>query len=222
MYLYCYPNNSQHVLSYLYLEHDFTNVNNENLVDEFAKLGIDDGIKVIEEILHNQQLLSDETERLEIENYEFARFQAVNSVPFHASKPEPPKHKKESGEWRRQLIEYLRIDGFNEKNGKLQHTDISQPIGNLKSDVNRIPIPQIKEYYHVRIRMDQESVDPEDFHTFNLAKESLEKVVSKYNEEGMDNFYFNGRKIYPSDNFSLKIYVTWFDKLDIIRNKSKL
>jgi predicted RNA-binding Zn-ribbon protein involved in translation (DUF1610 family) len=221
MYLYCYESNVQNVLRHLRLEHDFANVNNINLATKFAKLKFDDAIKVLEEILQDQHLQSQETERLEIENFEFSRFLARNSVPGSTSRVDPPQQKKESGEWRRQLIEYLRKDGFiyNESNGKLQPKITNQSIDNLKPVDDKIVIPRVEVYYHVRVRIDRGSSKPEDLHRFNLNEAELKGVVQKYNEEGIDNFYFEGRKIYPSDGFFLKIYCTWFDKLNNVANR---
>src|SRR5918994_4850974 len=93
MYLYCYESNVQNVLRHLRLEHDFANVNNINLATKFAKLKFDDAIKVLEEILQDQHLQSQETERLEIENFEFSRFLARNSVPGSTSRVDPPQQK---------------------------------------------------------------------------------------------------------------------------------
>jgi hypothetical protein len=102
----------------------------------------------MEDILQNQQL-SDESERLEIENYEFSK--ALNSGPFPKSKLDTPKEKKESGFWRRQLVGYLHKDdlNYNVLNGKLDRTGTEQSFDNPKPAASKIEV-----YFHVRVRID--------------------------------------------------------------------
>ncbi|HZD34895.1 MAG TPA: hypothetical protein VE130_06790 [Nitrososphaeraceae archaeon] len=110
MYLYCYPSTFQSVLSHLGLESDLTDVGEDDLANSFAKLEFEDGIRVLEEILNNQRLISDEIERLEIDNYESSKLMSRMSSlsPFSLSHEpiDPPRDKKESGMWRRQLLDH--------------------------------------------------------------------------------------------------------------------
>jgi hypothetical protein len=224
MYLYCYPSTFHHVLSELGIESDPINVSEGDLANSFVKLESKDGIKVLEEILQNQQLISDETERLDIDNYETSKLRSRMSAvtPHHVDlEPfDPPREKKESGLWRRQLTEYLRKDGFyyNEQSRKLEwevRTESDVSIVNPKPALENSFKPELKEYYHVRVRIDRGSGKYEDLHRFNLDELMLKKVVRNYDEEGLNGFDFEGRKIYPSDRFALTIYCTWFDKVKI-------
>lgn len=215
MYLYCYHDTYREVLSYLQLREDFRNVEDFQLESRFAMLTYDDAIKVLDEILKNQDLIEDERKRQETENYETSRFwsQIRNPYPLNPLPSDPPLTKEDSGIWRRQLIDYLREDGlvYNERIGKLQRIDTNQPIGNLKPAAKSFK-SELKEYYHVRVRIDRGSEKYDDSHEFNLDKKSLlEKVVNKYNDEGIENFYIGGRKINPSYSYTLTIYLTLFE-----------
>lgn len=68
MYLYCYPDSYRRILNHLQLRVDFNNIQNFQLESRFVQLTYDDAIKVLEEILKNQQLIEDEKERLDIES----------------------------------------------------------------------------------------------------------------------------------------------------------
>ena len=149
MYLYCYPDSYRGILNHLQLRVDFNNIQNFQLESRFVLLTYDDAIKVLEEILKNQQLIEDEEERLDIENYESSTSmsQILNRDPFHRQSIDPPREKKENGMWRRQLIDYVHEDGliYNEWNGKIQRIDTNQPIDNPKPAVDRSFKPELKE-----------------------------------------------------------------------------
>ena len=87
--------------------------------------------------------------------------QILNRDPVRPQSIDPPREKKESGMWRRQLIDYLREDGliYNEWNGKLQLTDTNQPIDNPKPAVDKSFKPELKEYYHVRVRINRGCIE---------------------------------------------------------------
>ena len=223
MYRHYYGQSVKDVLIYLQLKRGLSDHVEEGLAEFFKSLDREDLIKVIGDILENEDAKADERELWHLVPQVTALTSLIDFEGMRSSLPQQCY-------WRSQLIDYLGKEGikYDEALGMLKYKDqepkrilkpaqiqaetveqegVVKSIPNQKVNQVKTRENQVEEYFHVRVTRSRDKED--DALEFNLEKpHMLENIVNKYNEEGITKFKCGGYLIDSSDVEKIEIYLT--------------